>query len=114
MLLFCRLRGGGGSKNNQAYFFLGRLGDPRVDWGGDDEINDDEELRSRSSSSSFSSSSSRGQRYPVMFAWKLLDAEIAAARGGRGVEAIFEAGAPRRTSTTTAEAAGAAGGLSLP
>ena len=82
-------------KNNITKHTLARrLGDARVDWG-DGGISDLDE-----GSASFSSSARR--QYPAMFAWKLLDAEMAAARGGRGVEAIFEAGAPRRRSTTTA------------
>ena len=107
VLLFCRLRSanlrGGG---NGPYFFLGRLGDPRVDWGdgegfgSDLDEGDEGEDALPSRASSLSSSSSRP--YPAMFAWKLLDAEMAAARGGRGVEALFEAGAPRKRSTTRA------------
>ena len=81
-------------KNIKKHTLARRLGDARVDWG-DGGISDLDE-----GSASFSSSARR--QYPAMFAWKLLDAEMAAARGGRGVEAIFEAGAPRRRSTTTA------------
>ena len=81
---------------NEPYHFLGRLGDPKVDWGdggGEGSENEDEEeeqaILDRASSSS-------PRRYPAMFAWKLLDAELASARGGRAVEALFEAGAPRK------------------
>lgn len=106
VLLFCRLRsaksGLGGKVDNGPYYFLGRLGKPRIDWGdgegfgGEDEEDEEDAVLSRASSRSSS------RQYPAMLAWKLLDAEMAAARGGRDVEALFEAGAPRKRSTTTA------------
>jgi len=100
VLLFCRLRNSS-SRTNEPYFFLGRLGDPRVDWGDafenfdGDEDQEEEAVLERAASSI----SSPRRPYPAMFAWKLLDADLAAARGGRGVEALFEAGAPREKKT---------------
>jgi hypothetical protein len=109
VLLFCRLRTSKIKGGNEPYHFLGRLGEPRVDWGdgegfdldGDDEEREEEEEEARI----LDRASSSPRPYPAMFAWKLLDAEMAAARGGRGVEALFEAGAPRKGGSTTTAAA---------